>query len=31
MVVNLVMVDLLWLFSRREGEPTAGAKVGSTG
>ena len=31
MVVNLVMVDLLWLFSRREGEPTTSAKVGSTG
>lgn len=31
MVVNLVMVDLLWLFSRREGEPTVSAKVGSTG
>jgi len=31
MVVNLVMVDLLWLFSRREGEPTASAKVASTG
>jgi len=31
MVVNLVMVDLLWLFSRREGQPTAGAKVASTG
>lgn len=27
MVANLIMVDLLWLFSRREGEPLAGAKV----
>jgi len=31
MVVNGVMADLLWLFSRREGEPTTGAKVASTG
>jgi len=31
MVVNVVMADLLWLFSRREGEPTTGAKVASTG
>ena len=31
MVVNLVMVDLLWLFSRREGEALAAAKVGETG
>ena len=27
MVVNLVMVNLLWLFSEREGEPPTGAKV----
>ncbi len=31
MVVNLVMVDLLWLFSRREGDPLTGAKVGLSG
>ena len=31
MVVNLVMVDLLWLFSRREGEPLPTGKVATPG
>lgn len=31
MVVNLVMVDLLWLFSRREGEAALTGKVAPTG
>jgi cell division protein FtsW (lipid II flippase) len=31
MVANLIMVDLLWLFSRREGDPLAVAKVEHTG
>lgn len=31
MVVNLVMVDLLWLFSRREGDPVLTGKVAPPG
>jgi cell division protein FtsW (lipid II flippase) len=31
MVANLIMLDLLWLFSRREGEASAGAKVAVSG
>jgi cell division protein FtsW (lipid II flippase) len=27
MVANLLMINMLWLFSRREGDPSAGAKV----
>lgn len=29
MVANIIMMDLLWLFSRREGDPVASAKVAS--
>lgn len=31
MVANIIMIDLLWLFSRREGQAQAGAKVGNSG
>ena len=31
MVANLVMINMLWLFSRREGDPLAGAKVAFSG
>jgi cell division protein FtsW (lipid II flippase) len=31
MVANIIMIDLLWLFSRREGPAQASAKVDSSG
>jgi cell division protein FtsW (lipid II flippase) len=31
MVANIIMIDLLWLFSRREGDPQARAKVALSG